>query len=51
MSTKVVFSIEGAEIAEHMSKWLGVQEVSEAMENISYGMHQMRDGVSLVVTT
>ena len=30
-----------------MSKWLGVQEVSETMENISYGAHQMRDGVSL----
>ena len=46
-STKVVFRIEGAEIAERMSKWLGVQEVSETMENISYGAHQMRDGVSL----
>lgn len=30
-----------------MSKWLGLQEVSEAIENISYGAHQMRDGVSL----
>jgi len=30
-----------------MSKWLGFQEVSETMENISYGAHQMRDGVSL----
>jgi type IV conjugative transfer system coupling protein TraD len=46
-STKVVFRIESAEIAERMSKWLGVQEVSETMENISYGAHQMRDGVSL----
>jgi type IV conjugative transfer system coupling protein TraD len=46
-STKVVFRIEGAEIAERMSKWLGVQEVSETMESISYGAHQMRDGVSL----
>lgn len=46
-STKVVFRIEGAEIAERMSKWLGVQEVSETMGNISYGAHQMRDGVSL----
>lgn len=46
-STKVVFRIEGADIAERMSKWLGVQEVSESAENISYGAHQMRDGVSL----
>ena len=46
-STKVVFRIEGAEIAERMSKWLGIQEVSETTENISYGAHQMRDGVSL----
>lgn len=46
-STKVVFRIEGAEIAKRMSKWLGIQEVSEIMENISYGAHQMRDGVSL----
>ena len=42
-----MFRIEGAEIAERMSKWLGVQEVSETIENISYGAHQMRDGVSL----
>jgi type IV secretory pathway TraG/TraD family ATPase VirD4 len=42
-----VFRIEGAEIAERLSKWLGVQEISETMENISYGAHQMRDGVSL----
>jgi type IV secretory pathway TraG/TraD family ATPase VirD4 len=30
-----------------MSKWLGVQEVSETSENISYGANDMRDGVSL----
>jgi type IV conjugative transfer system coupling protein TraD len=46
-STKVIFRIEGADIAERLSKWLGVQEVSETIENISYGAHQMRDGVSL----
>jgi type IV conjugative transfer system coupling protein TraD len=46
-STKVVFRIEGSDIAERMSKWLGVQEVSESAENISYGAHQMRDGVNL----
>jgi len=46
-STKVVFRIEGADIAERMSKWLGVQEVSESIENISYGQDRIRDGVSL----
>lgn len=46
-STKVIFRIEGADIADRLSKWLGVQEVSETIENISYGAHQMRDGVSL----
>jgi type IV conjugative transfer system coupling protein TraD len=46
-STKVVFRIEGADIAERMSKWLGAQEVSESIENISYGEHKMRDGVNL----
>jgi type IV conjugative transfer system coupling protein TraD len=46
-STKVVFRLAGADIAERVSKWLGSQEVSETIENISYGAHQMRDGVSL----
>jgi type IV secretory pathway TraG/TraD family ATPase VirD4 len=46
-STKVVFRIEGADVAERMSKWLGTQEVSESIENISYGEHKMRDGVNL----
>jgi type IV secretory pathway TraG/TraD family ATPase VirD4 len=46
-STKVVFRLAGADIAERVSKWLGSQEVSEAIENISYGAHQMRDDVSL----
>lgn len=46
-STKVVFRIEGADVAERLSKWLGMQEVSEMIANISYGAHQMRDGVSL----
>ena len=31
-----------------MSEFLGEQEISEAQETISYGAHQMRDGVSLV---
>lgn len=46
-STKLVFRISGSDIAERVSKWIGTQEVSESIENISYGAHQMRDGVSL----
>lgn len=46
-STKVIFRMEGGETAERLSKWLGSQEISETVENISYGAHQMRDGVSL----
>lgn len=46
-STKVVFRIEGADIAERMSKWLGTQEVSESIENISYGQDKIRGGVNL----
>lgn len=46
-STKILFRISGADVADRMSKWLGTQEFSESVENISYGAHQMRDGVSL----
>ncbi len=46
-STKVVFRIAGSDVADRMSKWLGTQEISESVEHISYGAHQMRDGVSL----
>jgi type IV conjugative transfer system coupling protein TraD len=46
-STKVVFRVAGADVADRVSKWLGSQEISEAIENISFGAHQMRDGVSL----
>ena len=34
-------------VAYHLSKWLGVQEVSETIENISYVARQMPDGISL----
>jgi hypothetical protein len=30
-----------------MSQMLGEQEIMESVEGISYGAHQMRDGVSL----
>jgi type IV secretory pathway TraG/TraD family ATPase VirD4 len=46
-NTKVIFRNANPETAKHMSQMLGEQEVKETMEGISYGAHQMRDGVSL----
>lgn len=46
-NTKIIFRNGDPETAKHMSQMLGEQEVKESMENISYGAHQMRDGVSL----
>lgn len=46
-NTKVIFRNGDPETAKHMSQMLGEQEVKETTEGISYGAHQMRDGVSL----
>jgi type IV conjugative transfer system coupling protein TraD len=46
-NTKVVFRNGDPETARHMSQMLGEQEVKETIEGLSYGAHQMRDGVSL----
>lgn len=46
-NTKIIFRNGDPETAKHMSQMLGEQEVKESMEGISYGAHQMRDGVSL----
>lgn len=46
-NTKIIFRNGDPESAKHMSQMLGEQEVKESMEGISYGAHQMRDGVSL----
>ncbi len=46
-NTRVIFRNGDPETARHMSQMLGEQEVKESMEGISYGAHQMRDGVSL----
>lgn len=46
-NTKVIFRNGDPETAKHMSQMLGEQEVKEATEGISYGAHQMRDGVTL----
>jgi type IV conjugative transfer system coupling protein TraD len=45
--TKVIFRSPDAHTAKRMSEFLGEQEVIERGESISYGAHQMRDGVSL----
>jgi type IV conjugative transfer system coupling protein TraD len=45
--TKLVFRSPDAYTAKRMSEFLGEQEVVEHSESISFGAHQMRDGVSL----
>ena len=47
LNTRVIFRNGHPDTARVMSQMLGEQEVREAVEGISYGAHQMRDGVSL----
>jgi type IV secretory pathway TraG/TraD family ATPase VirD4 len=49
--TKILFRCVDAEMATRMSKYFGEQEKQEASESISFGAHQMRDGVSLASQT
>tara|TARA_R110002095_G_scaffold216176_2_gene212378 strand:+ start:79 stop:1785 length:1707 start_codon:yes stop_codon:yes gene_type:complete len=46
-NTKFFFRSEESQACEQISKWLGEEEIEEAKESLSYGAHQMRDGVSL----
>lgn len=46
-STKLVFSEQDPEIAQRISRSFGEKEVKEFHEGISYGAHEVRDGVSL----
>lgn len=46
-NTKFFFRFNEVESAEYLSRWLGEEEIEEFKENLSYGAHQMRDGVSL----
>jgi type IV secretory pathway TraG/TraD family ATPase VirD4 len=46
-NTRVIFRSGHPDTAKVMSQMLGEQEVREAVTGISYGAHQMRDGVSL----
>lgn len=45
--TRVAFSEKDPQIAEEISKTFGQKETKEFQEAISYGAHEMRDGVNL----
>jgi len=45
--TKLIFRTPDSYTAKRMSEFFGEQEVLELQESISFGAHQMRDGVSL----
>jgi len=45
--TKIIFRASETIAAKRISELLGEQEVMEAVESISFGAHQVRDGVSL----
>lgn len=45
--TKIIFRASETIAAKRMSELLGEQEIMEAVESISFGAHQVRDGVSL----
>lgn len=45
--TKVCFRQEDVDIAQRMAKFFGEHEFKEVQEGLSYGAHEMRDGVSL----
>ena len=45
--TKVFFRCADAQTAKRLCPFLGEQDIVEANESISFGAHQMRDGVSL----
>ncbi len=45
--TKLIFRTPDSYTAKRMSEFLREQEIMESQESISFGAHQMRDGVSL----
>jgi len=45
--TKVLFRAVDTEVATRVARYLGEHEKEEASESISFGAHQMRDGVNL----
>ena len=46
-NTKAVFRSTNTSTAEYFSKILGQTEQRRMQENITYGAHEMRDGISL----
>jgi len=50
-ATRVIFSEHDPEIAKAISRSLGETEVKEYQEGISYGAHEVRDGVNLSLQT
>ncbi|MBY0281117.1 MAG: type IV secretion system DNA-binding domain-containing protein [Alphaproteobacteria bacterium] len=46
-NTKIVFRLNDYDTAKRVSDSFGEKETSEMIEGISFGAHQMRDGVSL----
>lgn len=50
-STKVLFKCASFDMAEKISRLIGTQEREELQEGISFGAHEMRDGVSLNMQT
>ena len=46
-NTKIVFRLNDYDTAKRVSDSFGEQETSEMIEGISFGAHQMRDGMSL----
>ena len=46
-NTQVVLRLNNGDIAATASRWIGKQEVSTAIENISYGANDFRDSVAI----
>lgn len=46
-ATRIVFSEQSSEIAYQISRAFGEKETKEYQEAISYGAHEMRDGVNI----
>ena len=46
-NTQVVFRLNNGDLAATASRWIGKQEVSETIENISYGANDFRDSVAI----
>ena len=46
-NSKFFFRMEESSACDQISRWIGEEEIEESKEGLSYGAHQMRDGVSL----